>query len=179
MVRCFIGILLPEHLVERVEAIKKELKELPMRCKFVERENLHICLSFLGEIGEKKIKEISEKIDQVCSSFSNFKIIIDGIRAIPSESYIRVLALDIIDKSNNLERLSKDVQKVIGGDAKPSHLTLCRVKNVDNKAIVVQRIKNMKINEIDVVISSVQLIKSELKRTGPIYTSIHEARLTK
>ena len=52
MVRCFIGVLIPEEIKESIELIKESLIKLPMQCKFVERENLHICFSFLGEVEE-------------------------------------------------------------------------------------------------------------------------------
>jgi len=177
MVRCFIGILIPEELKEYVESIKRELPDLPMNCKFVERENLHICLSFLGETDNSKIKSISENLDSVCTEFSSFDVVIDGMKMIPNENYIRVLALDVIDRASNIEKITGEVLKRIGGDSHPPHLTLCRVKNIRDKQSAVQKIKSIKTENIPLLVSSIQLIKSELKKTGPVYSSIYDAKL--
>jgi len=103
---------------------------------------------------------------------------VNGIKTIPSERYVRVLVLDILDKTKNLERLIEVVKQKIGGDAKPPHLTLCRVKNIDDKENTVKKIKGLPTKKITLPISSLQIIKSELRRTGPIYTIIHQANLS-
>lgn len=177
MVRCFIGIIIPEELNKSIDSVKDEIGKLPIRCKFVERENLHVCLSFLGEIEEGNIKNISDKLESVCKNYHNFEVVIDGIKMIPSESYIRVLALDVIDRDGNLNKIAKDIQKSIGGDIKPPHVTLCRVKSIDDKGSTVQKVKSIKTEELPFSVSSVQIIKSELRKSGPTYTSIFEAKL--
>jgi len=178
MVRCFIGILLPEDVKNRVKLVKKELEELPIKCKFVEDENLHICFSFLGEISEGDIKIISEKIDSISKEFRSFDVEIDKIKVIPDEKYIRVLALEVFDKNGFLNSLSEVVQKEIGGDGKPPHITLCRVKTIANKLTVVERIKSMDKVVVNFNIDRLQLIKSELKKTGPVYSVVHESKFS-
>lgn len=177
MVRCFIGAMIPRELKGSIELVNEELKKLPIKCKFVERKNLHICLSFLGEIEENKLKNISEELESICNGSPPFEVIIDGIKMIPSEKYIRVLALDVIDRTGSLKRLIKDLQKRIGGSAKPPHLTLCRVKNISNKQSTIQKIRSIKIEDLILTISKIQIIKSELKKSGPIYTTVFEAIL--
>jgi len=176
MVRCFIGFLIPNGAREKIRQIIGELKKLPMKCKFVEEENLHLCFSFLGEINDDQIKNISDSIDSVASNYSSFEVKIHGLKAIPNEKYIRVLALDITD-DGTLMRMIKHIQEEIGGDAKPPHLTLCRVKSIENRQVVIEKIKELQKREITSFnISSIQLIKSELRRTGPIYFVVHESK---
>lgn len=175
MARCFIGVMIPEKLKENAESVREELKKLPLRCKFVESENLHICLSFLGEVEE--VKSISGELGSICKNYQKFEVAIGGIKMIPSESHVRVLVLDVIDKTGNLEGIRKEIEKRIGGSSKPPHLTLCRVKNIEDKTSTIQRIKSIKTEEVSFTVSAIQIIKSELRKTGPIYTPIFEARL--
>lgn len=176
MTRCFVGLLVPSWLREKIKVIKKELGRLSLKCKFVEDENLHICLSFLGELDEEYIKNVSNKIDKISKKIESFEVKINGIKMIPNEKYIRVLALDILDKTGSLKNLNETVQKEIGGNSKPPHLTVCRVKTIENKGEVVEKIKEMNKNIGILEIDRLQLIKSELRKTGPIYTIIHEAK---
>jgi len=177
MVRCFIGVLVPEEVKEEAEKVKKNLSNLEMKCKFVEGENLHICFSFLGETDENKISFITKTLDSICKDFLKFEVSLGGIKMIPSESYIRVLALDIIEKTGKLKNLTKVIQEKVGGDSKPPHLTLCRVKSIKDKQSTAQKIREIKVETIDFTIPKIQLIKSELRRGGPVYTPLHESSL--
>lgn len=176
MVRCFIGVLLPEEVKNRVKLAKRELENLPMKCKFVEDENLHICFSFLGEVGERDVKIISEKLDNISKEFRSFDAEIGRIKIIPSEQYMKVLALEVFDKNGFLNSLSKGIQKEIGGDGKPPHITLCRVKSIANKSVVVDKVKSMDKSIVSFSIDRLQLITSELRKTGPAYSVAHESK---
>jgi 2'-5' RNA ligase len=169
--------MVPEEVKETAEFVKSELKKLPLNCRFVEKANLHICLSFLGEVEENEIKKISKDIESICSSFSNFEVVVSGIKMIPNEKYIRVFALGIIDRDGTLIKIMNDIQKTTGGKVHPPHLTLCRVKTISDKEPTVQKIKSIKIKELKFTVSNIQIIKSELRKTGPIYTPIFEVAL--
>jgi 2'-5' RNA ligase len=177
MARCFIGFLIQEGSKEKIRQVIGELKSLPMECKFVEEENLHLCFSFLGEVEDEKIKDISSGVNSVASNYSSFDVKIHGMRMIPNENYIRVLALDV-DGGSTLIRMIKSIQEEVGGDAKPPHLTLCRIRSIKDKQTFVERIKELQGREItNFTVDSIQLIRSELSKSGPIYTSIHESKL--
>lgn len=174
MVRCFVGVILPESLKSHVLTIKNRLQHLSIDCKYIEDHNLHICFSFLGEKTETEISDISKKIDEISGEFVCFKVDIEGIKMIPNEKYIRVLALGVYEKSGLLNALVHEINEKIGGDSKPPHITLCRVKNINDKEIALKKIKEIDTETKDFNIDSLQLIKSELSRNGPVYTVIHE-----
>lgn len=177
MVRCFVGFLIQGDAKERIKQVIKELEKFPMECKFVEEENLHLCFSFLGEVKDDQIKNICDGLDSVANNHPVFEVKIHGMKAIPNKNYIRVLALDVTDESGTLIRMAKHVQEKIGGDAKPPHLTLCRVKSIKNKEGIIGKIEELQNKEVTrFTVSAIQLIKSELSRTGPIYAAIHESK---
>jgi len=177
MARCFIGFLLPEDVKNEVVLVQKEINAFPMVCKLVERENLHICFSFLGDI--ENLDETKEKLDMIAQEFSKTEVLIGGLKAIPNEKYIRVMVLDVRDQNDILNKIQKRINQEIGGDNKPPHITLCRVKNITNKNLVAEKIKEMRNKSGSrFIINSVQLIESKLSRSGPIYTVIHESKLS-
>ena len=177
MVRCFIGIFLPETVKSEVINIQEGLKRLPIECKLVEKDNLHISLSFLGEIDDGKIEEIKKKLVEICSSITKFKVIVHQLKLIPTEKYVRVIALDVFDEQKMLIALSKMIKEEIGGDAKPPHITLCRVKNITDKQLFAQKIKELEIKTSEFVVDKICLIKSELRRQGPFYSMLDGASL--
>jgi 2'-5' RNA ligase len=176
MARCFVGIMLPKGIRQSATQIQKKLVGFGLKCKFVEPENMHICLSFLGEVGEQKLEELKLKLDEVAKRYKKFDVNVDGMKFIPNENYIRVMVLDVTDRSGLLDKLRRDIANVVGGDSKPLHLTLCRVKYVGNKKGLVNEFRTISCNK-GFQVGSVQLIESRLKRDGPVYTVVHESVL--
>jgi len=168
--------MIPEPVKAKIISIQNSLARLPVACKMVERENLHLCLSFLGEVEENEIDDVCRKLDGIAQRYKQFDADVSEIKFIPSESYIRVLALGC--RNSMLETISKNIENEIGGDAKPPHITLCRVKSIEEKQETVEEIKKIDSDVGKFTISSIQLIKSELEKTGPVYSVIHESKLS-
>jgi 2'-5' RNA ligase len=100
------------------------------------------------------------------------------LKIIPSKNYIRVLALDVFDEERVLQELGREVKEKIGGDIKPPHLTLARVRNIVNKEKVLEGLE--KYEKVDLgkfLVSSIQTIESKLSPTGPVYTVLHKSKL--
>jgi 2'-5' RNA ligase len=167
----------PDDVKLQIAEIQNKLKLLPIICKMVEPENLHICLSFLGEVDDKSIEKISEELETICKSCSKFRVKIGEIKFIPSEKYVRVIVLEASDESGSLKLISSDIRKSIGGDAKPPHITICRVKDISDKAETAQKIKNLDMYVDGFDVGGIDIIKSELSRNGPTYTSIKSCKL--
>ena len=176
MVRCFIGINLPEDVREKVLSVQDFLKKLNLNCKFVEPENFHISLSFLGEISEGGANEISIKLNGVCKRYLKFSLTMSSIILIPDPNFIKVIALGVTDQSGTLSVLSRSVKNEIGGDMKPPHITLCRVKARIDKDVV-SKIKTATITPIEMKVNSICIVRSELLERGPVYTTISESKL--
>ncbi len=165
--RLFVAIFLPEDIVKKVEESKEMLKSLPMRAKFVEKENLHISLSFLGN--RENVEEIKAMLKEYLKKWKPFKAFINGLKLIPSEKYFRVIAFDV--KSQEINIMGKEISQMLKGDFKSAHLTLCRVKDVYDKKSIIEKVKAIKLNE-EIVVDKVELVESKLTRQGPIYSTL-------
>jgi len=177
-VRCFIAVAVPKDIKTRVTELQERLKELPMSCKLVEEENMHVTLSFLGEVDDAAVEKIKENMDAVCKNFSKIEARICGLKIIPSETHIRVIALDVFDEAGRLKQLSGEIKKNVGGDVKPPHLTLCRVRDVKDRSEVLSKLEVWKTFDAgSFAISEIILMKSELSREGPTYEVIHTSKL--
>lgn len=175
MVRTFVGIAIPEDIKVYVTAMQHQLRSLPIEAKFVEPDNIHISLSFLGDVEEDEIGKIKFKLDEISKAYEKFEVSLGNILLIPTEKYVRVVALDI--GSEQLESIRKDVVKSIGGRSYPVHLTLARIKSIDEKSEFPKRVKDIIIKNVHFEIDGISLIKSVLQKSGPIYTVIHKTHL--
>lgn len=174
MARLFIGIMLPDDMKNKIEILQKEIAKLPLKAKFVEKENLHITLSFLGEVQETEKMKIIKELEKICEGVKKYEIELGNLLFIPNENYFRVIAINV--KSEKLIEISKLIEEKIGGDVKPPHLTLCRIKNVENRENVVRKMKEMKF-KANFFVNSIELIESKLTREGPTYLIIHSTKL--
>lgn len=173
MVRAFIGVSIPEGIKGLLFPFQKKLLALPIKAKFVEPENFHISLSFLGEVTETEMKKVGDKLDEICKNYEKINIIIDGLVLVPNEKFVRVIALNI--KCETLESLRKDIVKDVGGKSHPPHLTLCRLKSIDNKTVFTERKNKLSLKPIEFYIDSICIIKSVLQQNGPIYQIVHKS----
>lgn len=177
MVRLFVGIFVPKDLKDSIIHLQDGIRKLYARCKFVEPENFHVNLSFLGEVSEDEVENIKRKLVGVCEKFEKFEVDVSGLKIIPNEKYIRVLALGIMS-NRRLEELSEEIKKQIGGDVKPPHLTLCRINYpVDDKEKFVSELGKINWSVGKFIVSSVSLVKSIVTGKGPTYTSLHDCWL--
>jgi 2'-5' RNA ligase len=176
--RLFIGYLIPEEQKQFVLKLQTEIGALGADCKNVEKENLHLSMSFLGETSEDDAEKIKKDLNEIATKFKKIDVAICGTKAIPSKTFVRVIALDVSDGSGVLDKLLDEIGKKIGGDVKPPHLTLCRVKSMKNKDQLIEFVEKYETACFaPIKIQSIQLIESKLSRGGPEYKIVSESAL--
>ena len=168
--RCFIAIDLPEHVKAKIFHTFETLQDKNLfRGKFVEKENIHLTLKFLGNISEEKIEDVKEKLREI--KFEKFNCEI-GEAGVFDERHIKVLWVDLVsDKLKDLQKqISEEFQKIPSDHKKfSSHITTVRVKSVRDRLELLNEIKKINLKKLDFVIEEFVLMKSELMREGPKY----------
>ena len=176
--RLFVCVWVPDALREKIKNFQHKMMDLPIKAKFVETNNLHFTVTFLGDIIDEKISELKNNLDESVKDINRFSVKIEELKVIPSENYVRVIGLKVKD-SEKMVNLIKSVANSIGGkyylDQK---ITLCRVKGVFDKRDLqkfIEMNKNIKIGGFQV--DAVSLVRSKLTRSEPIYETVHDSYL--
>ncbi|MBU5689691.1 MAG: RNA 2',3'-cyclic phosphodiesterase [Candidatus Aenigmatarchaeota archaeon] len=177
MKRLFVCIWIPEDLKKKIQNFQKTLENLPLKAKSVEYENLHLTITFLGDIEEKQIEDIKSKLDLI-KGFKRFEVALKGLKIIPSENYIRVIGIKTESKGE-LEKMIKTVGELIGGSFhEHAKMTLLRVKDVKDKIYVKKFIeKNKDIEFGKFIANKLSLVESILTPSGPLYKTLYEIDL--
>ncbi len=175
MVRLFVCVWIPEEMKRDIIKFQEKMSKLPMDAKFVEKENLHLTITFLGE--KDDVSEIKNSLVNI-KGFGPFSLSLSGLRIIPSENYIRVIGVDIKD-NGRFSLLVKTVSSLIGGDYHENgKMTLCRVKSIKSKERVIDFLKqNKNISFGEFLVKKISLVRSDLTPNGPKYTTIFEVDL--
>ncbi len=176
--RCFVGINFPDNVVNEIRRVQGELdKKKGWRGKFVEGRNLHLTLKFLGEISQEGVAIVKNKLKRI--EQQKFKAEL-GELGVFSPNFIRIVWIKIFGEG--IFDLQKEVDGVLEGMFKPeerfmSHLTIARVKNVENRKLFLEELKKIKVERIGFDVKEFLLVKSTLKSEGPDYEVLGRYRL--
>jgi 2'-5' RNA ligase len=191
--RLFLAINLPQQIKEQlfdlVLKLQKTNKNKPI--KWVEKDNFHLTLHFLGDIPEEKIQEITQALKPIVADFKtlNFQLL-NSISAFPNLKDPKVIFLEMKELNDGqtvkLQKQIGEALKDLGFEIDPRpfrlHLTLGRVKFKTSIQIPdfqpslaetnsgwrrPMPITNFQINSLD-------LMESNLTPSGPIYKIIKQ-----
>ncbi|MEK6835504.1 MAG: RNA 2',3'-cyclic phosphodiesterase [Nanoarchaeota archaeon] len=169
--RLFIGIFLPEEILDYLYQVQTKLKQnLPAKITWVHKKILHFNLKFIGEVYENKINEIKERLNKI--KFKSFRIKLDKIGVFPNENYIRIIWVGLKPAGKIIElqqKIDSELLDLFPKDQRFSpHMTLGRVKFIKDKEQFKKNLK-LEIAEKEFEVNEFCLVKSELSKDGSKY----------
>ena len=184
--RLFIALDLNSQNRDALAKLQAQLKKADADLKWVEPENIHLTLKFLGEVKEEKIPKIIPAIKESITEIQPFSLEIRNLGAFPSLKYPRVIWAGIEKGKEDLEKLAEGIETAMLKLKFPkekrgfsSHLTLGRVRSDKNKDNLCQQISQTSFPALRQDIASVTLYQSRLTPQGPIYEKLGEESLQK
>lgn len=174
--RAFFAIDINDNI--RYEAVKliKFLKKQKIyrHIRWTRTENLHITMRFLGNISNSEYQKITEQVSEKTKNLKPFSIHLASLIIFPSIKKPIVIALQP-EPLTQLIKLNQLIEKgLTNSDIKPEtksfspHLTLGRItrrRHIFEPFEIELPKMHLKVREII-------LYKSDLTKTGPIYTPL-------
>lgn len=175
--RIFIGIPVPEDIKGQALQIKAELSRLKPDIKWVEYENYHITLKFLGEVQEGQLDEIKTRLLMVAQACPVFSFKTTGIGFFPNRNRPRVMWLGVKGEMNKARFLGERVDtylEELGFEAEKRrsfHLTLGRIRSERDLDEIVSTAGNINngLKSYDLPVKEFFLMESRLSSSGPRY----------
>jgi 2'-5' RNA ligase len=183
--RIFIAIPVPEVIKEEASRIKTELNRLGPDIKWVEYENYHITLKFLGEVTEGQLDDIKAKLLMVAQACPEFKFKTSGIGFFPNKNRPRVMWLGVKGEMNKAQFLGERVDTYLEDlgfepmKRRSFHLTLGRMRserNIDEVVSTTGAISN-NLRSYDLPVKEFFLMESRLSSSGPEYFVLEKYNL--
>ena len=168
--RIFVSIDIPEEARYKIKKIQEALPEF--YGKKTELENLHLTLKFLGEVDEEKVELIKDKLKEI--KFERFEAEIDLI-GVFSEKFVRIVWLHL----KGAEELQKKIDEKLESLFEPekrfmSHLTIARVKELKDKKLFLEKLKEIKFYFRKFNVDCFKLKQSVLTNEKAIYGTLEE-----
>ncbi|MEA3345385.1 MAG: RNA 2',3'-cyclic phosphodiesterase [Chloroflexota bacterium] len=189
-IRAFIAFELPDSLKESLMELQRELKgQVPQGVvRWTRPEGIHLTLKFLGQTPVDQIEDIAEALSSACAPFSPLTYTASGLGCFPNLRRPRVIWVGIEDPAGELSELQKAVEDacVESGFERERrafhpHLTLGRVRRRASRGqrrAISELLQEREIASLGTVtVRKVSLIRSELRPTGAVYTTLREVKL--
>lgn len=173
--RLFIGAFLnSKEFIARYSSFQTVANDY-ITGKWVEPENLHFTILFLGNIEDEKYAELKEQSLHLLKNYKDY-IKVQGIMTFKEYNPNPQIVFNILNPSKNLFKIHYEFQSItdellIPTDKKKfkPHLTLCRTKSPDVEKLneLVKKYESFTLGEF--LEYQINFIESKLTPKGPIY----------
>jgi 2'-5' RNA ligase len=184
--RTFIAIDPGKSIRDRLVSLQQALARAGTEVKWVEPENLHVTLLFLGEVDDRAVVDLCRAVGECCAEISGFRLGIERVGCFPNPRRPRVVWVgagegvqDVVGLHDALEPplLALGCYRREDRPYTP-HITLGRVRGdrtTDPLATALARHAGWQAGATEV--REVLVLSSELTPEGPVYTVLSRARL--
>lgn len=173
--RAFIALELPEGFVEDVAAMARVLGAA-VEGRFVARQNYHVTLAFLGDIGEAQAREAMDAMDEACAGAAAVPIWPNGLgkfgRASDATLWLGLASgPKLIDLVNRMREALR--ARGVPFDDKPflPHVTLARRAHLPKASLLELAFP------LPSAAARITLFRSTLGRDGAQYKPLYAAEL--
>ena len=185
MIRAFVAVRIDPNVAQKISEVQTQLRRNLSGVRWVERENLHFTLKFLGPVEEEKIPVVAEALERALCLFPPFSILARGMGVFPDIRRARILWVGL--EGDSLAALATGVETTLepigfapeNRGFKP-HLTIGRWRNFDGRAELLRdEMEHWKGYDFgQTSVEEVVLFQSILKPEGAIYHPLRVIRLS-
>lgn len=176
-VRSFIAVNLNPEIKEYLASLQANLNVPETKIKWVEKNNLHLTMKFLGYISLEQTILIKSKLKEIASQYRPFIIrLSSNIGIFPTYQMPRIIWVGIKEGVNQLNELYNSIENNLSNKGFPrenkefsGHITIGRVKFIRDKTNFIQIVKRIGVNNLSQAVGSIDLMESKLTPNGPMY----------
>ena len=184
--RTFIAVEVTRAAREQAARLIRELAGTPAAVKWVEPENLHLTLKFLGEVDMRQSAAVCQAVRTAVAELDVFTFHLHGAGAFPSSDQPRTLWVGVDDGQEDLIQLHDNVEAALApldfrsdGRRFVPHMTIGRVRygrrGVAELGAEIESHADVDLGPVPV--REVIVYSSELTRNGPYYEALDRAPL--
>src|SRR6266568_5395739 len=183
--RTFIALPLDDAQRRRVASLQQELADAGGDVKWVEPENLHVTMLFLGQVDALELVEICRAVRGVAGATGPFSVGAGGVGAFPNLRRPRTLWIGVEEGREELVALHDQIEDAllkIGAYRREEreftpHITLGRVNGDASPALREALKREADWQGSTQSVPEVHVMSSELTPDGPRYNVVSREKL--
>lgn len=180
-VRCFVAVHVAPPVSRSLEQAQVNLRRTGAAVKWVAGHQFHFTLKFLGEIEAARVAACGAALERAAAGVRTFRLEVHGLGHFGP----RVIWAGVREGAEALSALAARVDREMEKDGFPReqrrfspHLTLGRVREGGWTPALGEAIRAAQDRPFGAyTVREVYLMRSELTREGPIYTSLSAVSL--
>lgn len=184
--RTFIAVDLDPFTIDRAAALQARLARDHGGVRWVDRNNFHITLVFLGEVDERELIDVCRAVGEAASAFTPFAVTTAGIGAFPNLRRPRTLIAHVTEGAEQLAALHEAIEAKVmplgcyrrEERAFTPHLTLGRLTRDAEAEWATELRQYAGWQGGRSLIGEVLVMTSRLTAEGPTYTVLSRARFS-
>ena len=181
--RTFVGLPLGRGVRRKLARLAEGHGDL-RGVRWVNEENLHVTIKFLGNTREQELARIGELIRAAAGEVEPFVVDVRGLGAFGSKARPRVIWAGVERGAEALTQLSAGLDEVLAGEGFGAekrryvpHVTLARVTSGDGRGIS-EMVEKGRVGQYGVFDArAITYYSSDLQRGGAVYTVLSTAPL--
>ncbi|MEN6519666.1 MAG: RNA 2',3'-cyclic phosphodiesterase [Armatimonadota bacterium] len=181
-IRTFVAVLISDSLKRRISLVQEEFKKVAPKVKWVANENYHITIKFLGGVRCDRIEAVLQAVGSAVEGIEPFDIEIGEAGAFPNPGRPKTVWVGVTSGCEMLAGIAGRVDEALEKlgfekETRPfrSHITIGRVKDDCDAKELGPALKNAEIGQLgSFKVESVAVMKSDLRREGPVYSVVRE-----
>jgi len=192
--RAFVAVEMAAPIREALSALIADLRRLDAPVKWVEAQNIHLTLKFLGAVPDASAARAAGILRACAGGVAPFSLEIAGAGGFPDLKRPRVVFVCAVDQppaaAGLARRLNERMAEVgVERDDRPyqNHITLGRVRpsrasgssdEPGHLARLTQRLESLQGKSFGSMrVTELTLMESKLTPAGPIYSPVERVRL--
>jgi 2'-5' RNA ligase len=184
--RTFIAVDVGKAIRDRCVELQETLARSGADVKWVEEENLHVTLLFLGEVVDRDVPALCQAVAECCAEHEPFTLSVESVGCFPNPRRPRVVWAGIGTGSAELVALHYALEPPLldlgcyrrEDRQYTPHVTLGRVQGDGRTDVLAATLtKQAKWHGGETEVRELRVLSSELRPQGPVYTLLSRAKL--
>ena len=182
--RTFIAIEVPEDVRSEAGRLQKQLATTGGMVSWVKPQNLHLTVKFLGSVDASRLQIVLPLIRTAVSASHSFDVQFERLGCFPNDRQPRVVWLGLTELPTAFTGLFCSIEEQLAAAGFPKetrafkpHLTLARIRPSQHINSLMSALKAVTFHSKSFRVQEVIVMKSQLTRSGAIYTPLEKLRL--
>ncbi len=184
-VRVFIALEVAAAVQSRCRGLQEKLAPAGTSVKWVEPQNIHLTLKFLGQVERGKIQAVGRASDRAAGNAEPFELAFQGVGAFPNSRSPRIIWVGVQEGGEKAAAIAAELDRLLGREGFPEesrpfhpHLTLGRVRShqgARRMGEALERVLSAGAGRSQA--GSIIVFESRLSPRGSRYLRLHEAAI--
>ena len=179
LIKTFISYDTGVEVKKLINELKPKILSKSKVLKWVNIENIHLTLRFIGPTVIDEISKLNSMLENVSKNFQDISLEINGTGCFPKEERPRVIWLGVKGEIEKLNDLVVSINKNLADMGYPNedrnfvpHITLGRIKYPQRNIPDLRSFLNYSFKPIEIKVKKISLFQTETFSSGSVYCLI-------